>query len=599
MDGKKILILYGSQTGTAQDVAERIWREAKRVNFPASVKSMDDYPVEDLIKESLVVFVCATTGQGEEPDNMKKFWRFLLRKCLPSNSLHNMSHAVLGLGDSSYVKFNFVAKRLARRLSNLGGTPLLDTGLADDQHDLGIDAVVDPWLKKFWMTVGTLHNLPIDKLESECMPSTRWNVEKIHQKYLPPNNFFNDNNKSDKYTQRNPCMLKLKSNERTTCKNHFQDVRLLKFEKPSDLIYQPGDVLMLTPENSSKKVKKLFEILNENRSADQYLMSTDVVKLTAKDSDMPVPESLKTPIQLIECAKKYWDLNAVPRRYTFNLLSYLTTSELEQEKLKEYSQAEGQEELYNYCNRPKRNILEVLADFPHATKNITLEFLFEILQPIRPRAFSIASSPAFHKNSIDILLAVVQYKTKLVEKRFGLCSNYLADLPENSVVPGWIKKGSFKFPPPETPVIMVGPGTGVAPFRSYINELAAIGKASNKFLMLFFGCRHQNSDFHCREEWDRLRDENLLHMYCAFSRDQPDKVYVQHVIEEQGESVWKLLRTQKAHIFIAGSSKNMPQSVRESFVKVLQTHGQMNEQEAEKFIVSMEKCGQYQTETWA
>lgn len=93
MDGKKILILYGSQTGTAQDVAERIWREAKRVNFPASVKSMDDYPVEDLIKESLVVFVCATTGQGEEPDNMKKFWRFLLRKCLPSNSLHNMSHA--------------------------------------------------------------------------------------------------------------------------------------------------------------------------------------------------------------------------------------------------------------------------------------------------------------------------------------------------------------------------------------------------------------------------------------------------------------------------------------------------------------------------
>lgn len=104
-------------------------------------------------------------------------------------------------------------------------------------------------------------------------------------------------------------MLKLKSNERTTCKNHFQDVRLLKFEKPSDLIYQPGDVLMLTPENSSKKVKKLFEILNENRSADQYLMSTDVVKLTAKDSDMPVPESLKTPIQLIECAKKYWDLN--------------------------------------------------------------------------------------------------------------------------------------------------------------------------------------------------------------------------------------------------------------------------------------------------
>lgn len=128
IENGRILVLYGSQTFTAQEIAERIWRSTKILGFRGPVQAMDDYPIFRLIHEEFAIFVCATTGQGDEPDNMKKFWKFLLRKNLPANSLVKLKYGVLGLGDSSYPKFNFVGKRLHRRLQSLGATPLLDMG---------------------------------------------------------------------------------------------------------------------------------------------------------------------------------------------------------------------------------------------------------------------------------------------------------------------------------------------------------------------------------------------------------------------------------------------------------------------------------------
>lgn len=147
---RKLTILYGSQTGTAQDLAEYIWRESKRFHFTGTVMPMDKYDIRMLINEEFVVFVCATTGQGDEPDNMKSFWKFLLRKSLPLDSLCSLSCAVLGLGDSSYEKFNFVAKRLNKRLQQLGANILVPVGLCDDQHDMGASAVYTNWINNLW-----------------------------------------------------------------------------------------------------------------------------------------------------------------------------------------------------------------------------------------------------------------------------------------------------------------------------------------------------------------------------------------------------------------------------------------------------------------
>lgn len=177
---RNLTILYGSQTGTAQDLAEYIWRESKRFYFTGSVLSLDKYNVQELINERFVVFVCSTTGQGDEPDNMKSFWRFLLRKNLPRDSLNTLHCAVLGLGDSSYEKFNFVAKRLNKRLQQLGAHILLPVGLCDDQHDLGASAVYENWINELWNKL--LISLPLSNGLSplrETPRHYRWIAEEI------------------------------------------------------------------------------------------------------------------------------------------------------------------------------------------------------------------------------------------------------------------------------------------------------------------------------------------------------------------------------------------------------------------------------------
>lgn len=179
---RKLTILYGSQTGTAQDLAEYIWRESKRFYFSGPVMSMDQYDARNLIDETFVVFVCATTGQGDEPDNMRTFWKFLLRKSLPPNSLNSLNGAVLGLGDSSYEKFNFVAKRLNRRLQQLGANIINPIGLCDDQHDLGPSAVYVNWINDLWKELLIRAPLPDGLAPLHDTPRQfRWNVELIQQ----------------------------------------------------------------------------------------------------------------------------------------------------------------------------------------------------------------------------------------------------------------------------------------------------------------------------------------------------------------------------------------------------------------------------------
>lgn len=178
MAKRTLTILYASQTGTAQDLAEYIWRESKRFYFTGTVTPMDKYNIALLPNEEFVVFVCSTTGLGEVPDNMKSFWRFLLRKSLPHDSLSSVQCAVLGLGDSSYEKFNFVAKRLNKRLQQLGANIIIPIGLCDDQHDLGASAVYVNWLNDLWNELLMRAPLP-DGLKplTESPRQFRWNVD--------------------------------------------------------------------------------------------------------------------------------------------------------------------------------------------------------------------------------------------------------------------------------------------------------------------------------------------------------------------------------------------------------------------------------------
>uniref|UniRef100_A0A1B0GNP5 Uncharacterized protein n=1 Tax=Phlebotomus papatasi TaxID=29031 RepID=A0A1B0GNP5_PHLPP len=237
-----------------------------------------------------------------------------------------------------------------------------------------------------------------------------------------------------------------------------------------------------------------------------------------------VPDFLKAPISLRSLATQYWDLNAIPRPRAFALLARNCLNELEREKLLEFSLPIGQEDLFAYANRPRRTIIEVLRDFPHATSRLTLEILMEVFQPIKPRSFSIASCPEVGK--LQILVAVVEYRSILSTPRQGLCSTWLKNLPVGAKIVGWLKKGTLKIPAdPAKPLVMVGPGTGLAPFRSVLLQKEAKfvdGRCGRN--VLFFGCRNRQGDFHCEEELKRMEGKGLLKVITAFSRDQEEKM---------------------------------------------------------------------------
>lgn len=479
---------------------------------------MNEYDIQNLNSEKMMIFVVATTGQGDPPENMKGFWRFLLRKNLPPTLLNNVKYGILGLGDSSYKKFNFAAKKLNKRLIQLGATQLLSIGLADDQHDLGIDAVVDPWQQELWTKVAETFNISVtDFMDDQNTIIERFDVSEIC--INPISHEYHSN--SDIYmkevlTNNEMRVGAIIENVRTTAEDHFQDVRLIRL-KSDGINYQPGDILYVRPKNCKKQVEKFFNILNDNN----VQVHPDMI-VQISEKEIKIPTVLNQTLRLGQIVEQYWDLSFKPRRSTMQVLSLISENELEKEKLHEFTTADGQEELYSYINRPRRNILELLADFPQTTSKLNLKLLFEIMSPIKPRAFSIASSLRVTENEIHLLVAVVKYKTKLLKPRYGLCSNWLANLTSGDEIIFWIRKGTFKFVYSK-PMIFIGPGTGVAPFRSALLDKSTMDEDLSNCI-LFFGCRNKEKDYHCRNDFEYLSDKRHLQLFCAFSRDQEHKM---------------------------------------------------------------------------
>ena len=593
-------MLYGSQTGTAQEVAERIGREARRHFFIPTVLPMDDCPLERLTKDTLTVFVAATTGQGDDPDNMRNFFKGLWSQRRNRQLLSNLKFGVLGLGDSSYQKFNYSAKRLNNLLTYLGGQALLKIGLGDDQHDLGPEFVIDPWLENWWNKALQLYPLAegVQPFSSKITLPPKYKLKVITDVHVDKSNCDKRSDMSEQQGEAcalNPCLAKVTRNERVTSEDHFQEVRLIEFDTSQiKSKHKPGDVLMVQPHNLHEHVDEFISVLG----LDPNLKFT--LQLNDPNATLPLDSVLPTPCTVRECVQKYFDIQAVPKRYFFEVMSYFTKDETEKEKFEEFTTAEGQQALHDYCTRPKRSIMEVLADFPHTNQNIPLEYLFDLLPPIKSRPYSIASSSLAMPNRTQLLVAVVNYNTILRRPRLGLCTNWLTRQKVGSTVPVWVKPGTLTFPSPESkvipPVVMIGPGTGCAPFRAYIQERVSSG--AGKGLVMVFGCRNKTKDYFFKDEWERLAKEDKLELYCAFSRDQEDKVYVQHVMRKHAAHLWHLIGEQGARVYFAGNAKRVPIDVYEALTFICE-HGRGGGQVDAEQYMKKEVEKRYQTETWA
>ncbi len=413
----------------------------------------------------------------------------------------------------------------------------------------------------------------------------------------------------------------LKENRRMTPDTHWQDVRHLAFASEEAAAYGPGDVLTIYPKNSPEDVDQLLTRMDWSDIADKPIHFTPTKPLDGS-SFYPSPSIALpgTTTTLRTLLTQHLDLTTIPRRSFFSLIAHFTDDQFHKDRLLEFTQPEYIDELYDYTTRPRRSILEVLQEFESV--RIPWQWAANVLPELRGRQFSIASGGRLKSSPqgtarFELLVAIVKYKTVIKKIREGVCTRYLANLPVRSELYVTLQKGGLAIGKGEArrPVMMVGPGTGVAPMRSMIWErlswaqemraqieaasaLQPNGPPSIPQSLLFFGCRSQSADYFYEIEWDRIKDLLPFEIYPAFSRDQERKVYVQDLIREHADSVFHILHENNGIIYVCGSSGKMPQAVRAALVDVFIDHGKMEREMAEKLIKHMEREGRYKQETW-
>lgn len=638
---RRLVVLYGSETGNSQDVAERVVREAKARHYAPVFMPMESYDVRTLPSERYVVFVTSTTGQGDEPKNMKSFWRFLLRRGLSTSALTNVSYSVFGLGDSGYQKYNIVAKKLFRRLEGLGAHAVHELGLGDDQHPLGYEAALNPWLSGLWKAMRQICPLPVqlndpsdEELANAPLPAARFQIDvtdsagveaetsrEHFERLLEAHRALRIAvaaadacdasvmfSKSE-YEARD-CREKtyydgsVRENRCLTSMDAVKDVHHLEFESAdgSTLAYEPGDVLGVVPfaiGADDERVAQLIERLG--MSSDAWVRVYPALAPTTK-SDFPWVE-----LKYLIAGGVDID-SASPRRYFFEAMSHFAEEKHEKERLQYFASAEGAVDLYKYNQRERRTVCEIFDDF--SSLKPTLEWLLQVCPHSHERYYSISSSPAAdtaQTGAIHITVASVKWTTPMKRERTGLCSSWLTSIDTGTKIAFSICKGSISLSPPEVPLILVGPGTGIAPFRSFVRSrmLETAGSSTAGDILVIFGCRDDQRDYLYKEEWEKLEDSGSLvgsnglgGIVVAFSRAPGQtKKYVQDRIKDEAKRVWTLLES-GAKVFVAGSAEKMPTAVRMAIQDVVKTHGSLDDEESARYVNKLDMSGRYFVDAW-
>lgn len=396
-----MLILYATESGTSQFLADMFFRQLIAHDIPAEIADIQDYNIKSLPQERLVIFFVSTAGDGEPPQSMVEFWNFLLIKSLPSDSLKKVQFSVFGCGDSSYEKFNYAARKLRSRLLQLSAEEKYPSAFGDEQHPCGVETEYLAWSTHFF------EDVRVPKQLVECTPA-----------------------------QEEPSIAvkehRLVSKWRLTPVEHSKDTTSYNFESKG-VEYECGDIVRVRPRNSASLVQKVMGLLG---------LEDSVVEMKWKAGVRHFKQAIPARLRVSALLAKYLDLTTPPKRNFIQVLAQCVDDPQHREKLHEMSSQtkEGLEQYYRYVERERRNVAEILYDFQPC--NLTLSQLVESLTLIRPREYSISSTP--QDQVIGITVALVHYKTSTNRQIFGFCTKFLQDLQPNDAVQLDIKKGSFR-----------------------------------------------------------------------------------------------------------------------------------------------------------
>lgn len=531
----RLSVVYGSQTGNAKRLAEQFAKNAESAGLQVRLLRADAYPTRELKSERLLVVVISTQGDGDPPDDARGFVEFLLGKRAPE--LPELKFGVLGLGDSSYPLFCEIGKRLDARLAELGATRLLDRADAD----IDVERVAKPWAEKALQGAR-------DQIKSHAPLAT---VTPLRPSAAPA------------WSRDRPFSAEVIANQRITARGSDKDIRHIELSlEGSGFVYEPGDALGLWPRNPPALVDAVLEVL----------------KL---DGNTPVSLDDSTqPLRLLLSEQR--ELTRLSRPLVAQHAALAGSAELN--RLLSPDHATQLARLLN-----EYQVIDLLRAYPAAW---SAEELVAALRPLTPRLYSIASSQKAVGEEAHLTVAHVSYDA-FGTAHWGAASHYLASREEAARAPVFIEHNErFHLPRDASrDVIMIGPGTGVAPFRGFVQERAAVGASGRNWLL--FGNPHFRSDFLYQVEWQQALKKGALHrLDLAFSRDQADKVYVQHRIREHGAELYRWLDG-GAHLYVCGDATRMAKDVHEALIEVAVSHGGKSREDAQAYVNQLQQQGRY------
>lgn len=536
-----VTLISASQTGNARRVAEALRDDLLAVNLNVTLVNAGDYKYKQIASEKLLVVVTSTQGEGEPPEEAVALHKFLFSKKAPA--LKNTAFAVFSLGDTSYEFFCQAGKDFDSKLAELGGKRLLDRVDADVEYQ----SAAAQWRAR--MVEVLRSRTPV---MTPAQSVTSGAVNEIH---------------TSPYTKEAPLSASLAVNQKITGRNSEKDVRHIEIDLgDSGLCYQPGDALGVWYQNDPALVNEIVELL--------WLKGDEPV--TVNDKRLPLSEALQWHFELTVNTA-----NIVETYATLTRSETLMPLVGDKTQLQRYAAATP--------------IVDMLRFSP---AQLEADALVGLLRPLTPRLYSIASSQAEVGNEAHITVGVVRYDIE-GRARAGGASSFLADrVEEDGEVRVFIEHNdNFRLPEePQTPVIMIGPGTGIAPFRAFMQQRAADDAPGKNWL--FFGNPHFTEDFLYQVEWQRYVKEGVLsRIDLAWSRDQKEKIYVQDKLREQGAELWRWING-GAHIYVCGDANRMAKDVEQALLEVIAEFGGMDLESADEYLSELRVERRYQRDVY-
>lgn len=639
--GGSLTIYYGSQTGTAQMFAEQLVHDAALAGFAAKAVDLQDL-IDDIgdtdeadggagSSTSLrvlcksnetggrakAVFLMATYGEGEPTDNARQFVELMKTNAqidnlykLPNSSdpissaLELLDYAVFGLGNKQYEHYNNMGKFVDVALYKVGGQRIVPIGLGDDNDDLEGD--FENWKDNvLWpaMRAKYVAGAAMKREESNVMtlPSCVYEVEYLDGKesaVVSAEAADRVQTSHKHYVNAVDCNVVAKRELRDKSDPGSTIHMEIDISKKMNVMkYMTADNLGILPKNDSVLVEAVARALGYNLDQLFDLHPANKQKIEKHMLPFPTPCSVRTALE------RYCDLTGLPRRSDLKQLAHYARDDMDRKALLRMASKEGKAEYKDKIAECHVGIHDIVTKLCPSIA-CPLEHFVMVCPKMQPRYYTISSSSTVHPKTVHITFSVTEESKKGGGKFKGCCSGYLERKQISEPVRVFVRDSTFRLPKQmERPVIMIGPGTGIAPMRAVLQERAHWRKAEpNKKHgpnVLYFGCKNRTMDYIYRDELEAFQnDGTLTELHLAFSREQAEKVYVQHLLAKQSAETYKLIHDDNASIFVCGAVL-MGAAVDHTLQDIIMEHGNMKREEAKGYLDKMALEGRFVQELWS